>query len=74
MPRTRSVSQGNLNVTNSAELLSYVINQTPVLKENLDLPVPEPPSRAMTKCSLDLSIVSANLAKGESRVNRACAN
>lgn len=39
MPRTRSVSQGNLNVTNSAELLSYVINQTPVLKENLDLPV-----------------------------------
>lgn len=39
MPRTRSVSQGNLNVTNSAELLSYVINQTPVLRENLDLPV-----------------------------------
>lgn len=33
------VSQGNLNVTNSAELLSYVINQTPILKENLDLPV-----------------------------------
>lgn len=35
----KSVSQGNLNVTNSAELLSYVINQTPVLKENIDLPV-----------------------------------
>lgn len=33
------VSQGNLNVTNSAELLSYVINQTLILKENLDLPV-----------------------------------
>ena len=38
MPRAR-VSQGNLNVTNSAELLSYVINQTPILKENIDLPV-----------------------------------
>ena len=35
----KSISQGNLNVTNSAELLSYVINQTPVLKENIDLPV-----------------------------------
>lgn len=34
----KSISQGNLNVTNSAELLSYVINQTPVLKENIDLP------------------------------------
>lgn len=38
MPRAR-VSQGNLNVANSAELLSYVINQTPILKENIDLPV-----------------------------------
>ena len=38
MPRAR-VSQGNLNVTNSAELLSYVINQTPELRENIDLPV-----------------------------------
>ena len=38
MPRRR-ISQGNLNVTNSAELLSYVINQTPVLRENIDLPV-----------------------------------
>ena len=38
MPKAK-VSQGNLNVTNSAELLSYVINQTPILKENLDLPV-----------------------------------
>jgi len=35
----KSISQGNLNVTNSAELLSYVINQTPVLRENIDLPV-----------------------------------
>lgn len=35
----KSVSQGNLNVTNSAELLSYVINQTPELRENLKLPV-----------------------------------
>ena len=35
----KSVSQGNLNVTNSAELLSYVINQTPELRQNLKLPV-----------------------------------
>lgn len=35
----RTVSQGNLNVTNSAELLSYIINQTPELRENIDLPV-----------------------------------
>lgn len=35
----KSVSQGNLNVTNSAELLSYAINQTPELRENLKLPV-----------------------------------
>lgn len=35
----KKVSQGNLNVTNSAELLSYVINQTPILRENIDLPV-----------------------------------
>ena len=35
----RRISQGNLNVTNSAELLSYVINQTPILRENIDLPV-----------------------------------
>lgn len=35
----KSVSQGNLNVTNSAELLSYVINQNPILRENIDLPV-----------------------------------
>ena len=37
MPR-RNVSQGNLNVTNSAELLSYVINQTPELREDIPLP------------------------------------
>lgn len=35
----KKIAQGNLNVTNSAELLSYVINQTPILKENIDLPV-----------------------------------
>ena len=35
----KKVAQGNLNVTNSAELLSYVINQTPELRENIDLPV-----------------------------------
>ncbi len=35
----KSVSQGNLNVTNSAELLSYVINQNPILRENIPLPV-----------------------------------
>lgn len=33
------VSQNNLKVSNSAQLLSYVINQTPILKENIDLPV-----------------------------------
>ena len=33
------VSRNNLKVNNSAELLSYVINQTPLLKENIDLPV-----------------------------------
>ena len=33
------VTQKNVSVKDSAELLSYVINQTPVLKENLDLPV-----------------------------------
>ena len=35
----KKIAQDNLNVTNSAELLSYVINQTPILKENIDLPV-----------------------------------
>ena len=34
-----NVSGQNLNVKSSAELLSYVINQTPLLKENIDLPV-----------------------------------
>ena len=28
-----------LNAQNSAELLSYIINVTPVLSENIDLPV-----------------------------------
>lgn len=35
----KKAAQGTLNVTSSAELLSYVINQTPILRENLDLPV-----------------------------------
>lgn len=33
------VSQKNLKAQNSAELLSYVINQNPILRENIDLPV-----------------------------------
>ena len=36
---SKRISQGNLIVTNSAVLLSYVINQTPILRENIDLPV-----------------------------------
>lgn len=36
---TKKIAQGNLNVENSAELLSYIINQTPELSENIDLPV-----------------------------------
>lgn len=35
----KKVSAQNLNVKTSAELLSYVINQTPLLRENIDLPV-----------------------------------
>ena len=34
-----SVSQTNLNVNDSVELLSYIINSTPELRENIDLPV-----------------------------------
>ena len=34
----KKISQGVLNVTNSAELLSYVINQTPELREEIPLP------------------------------------
>lgn len=33
-----SLSKDNVNVSNSAELLSYIINQSPVLRENIDLP------------------------------------
>ena len=33
------VTAKNISAKDSAELLSYVINQTPILKENLDLPV-----------------------------------
>lgn len=36
MGRTKSTLK---SVNNSAELLSYIINQTPILKENIDLPV-----------------------------------
>ena len=36
---TKAVAKANLSVQNSAELLSYVINQTPILSENIDLPV-----------------------------------
>ena len=35
----KALAQANLKVQNSAELLSYVINQTPILSENIDLPV-----------------------------------
>lgn len=35
---TRTVAKANLNANNSAELLSYIINQTPELKENIKLP------------------------------------
>ena len=35
----KAVAKTNLSVQNSAELLSYVINQTPILSENIDLPV-----------------------------------
>ena len=39
MPNIKAVSQNNLAVTNSIELLSYIINQVPVLYDNIDLPV-----------------------------------
>lgn len=35
----KAVTAQNLSVKSSLELLSYVINQTPILRENLDLPV-----------------------------------
>ena len=35
----KAVTAQNLSVKSSSELLSYVINQTPILRENLDLPV-----------------------------------
>ena len=35
----KNVSKNNLKVNDSVELLSYIINQTPVLKENIKLPV-----------------------------------
>lgn len=34
-----SVSQSNLDVNNSVELLSYIINTTPELRDEIDLPV-----------------------------------
>lgn len=35
----KAIAKANLKAENSAELLSYVINQTPILSENIDLPV-----------------------------------
>lgn len=35
----KSATKNNVNVKSSAELLSYIINQTPILRENIDLPV-----------------------------------
>ena len=35
----KAVTAQNLSIKSSPELLSYVINQTPILRENLDLPV-----------------------------------
>lgn len=39
MAKNRVSSQANLKVNDSVELLSYVINETPLLRENIDLPV-----------------------------------
>lgn len=39
MAKTKGVTKENVNAKNSAELLSYIINQTPELRENIDLPV-----------------------------------
>ena len=33
------VTSKNVSVKSSAELLSYIINQDPILRENIDLPV-----------------------------------
>lgn len=35
----KKIAEKNLNVKSSAELLSYIINQTPELRENIKLPV-----------------------------------
>lgn len=35
----KTYTKNNVKATNSAELLSYIINQTPELKKNIDLPV-----------------------------------
>ena len=35
----KSATKNNVNVKSSPELLSYIINQTPILRENIDLPV-----------------------------------
>ncbi|HCJ13941.1 MAG TPA: hypothetical protein DHV77_01375, partial [Erysipelotrichaceae bacterium] len=32
------ITQNNVKAGNSAELLSYIINQSPILRENIDLP------------------------------------
>lgn len=36
---SKSVTKNNVNAKSSAELLSYIINQDPILRENIDLPV-----------------------------------
>ena len=38
MSKNKGVTKSNLTVNDSAELLSYIINQTPLLKENINLP------------------------------------
>lgn len=35
----KAVTKNNVKAGNSAELLSYIINQNPILRENIDLPV-----------------------------------
>lgn len=39
MGARKSPAMANLKAQNSAEILSYVINQVPILRENIDLPV-----------------------------------
>jgi hypothetical protein len=50
---SKSVSKENLKVADSVELLSYIINQTPVLRDNLDLPVQGESIRPIGKIIMD---------------------